>query len=84
MNTLEQLVLFLPSLWVFASYVSPLWAAWLGVVFVIGRALYAVTYVRDPRSRGMGFALTALPTLIMMFGIAIWAIRAAFVTAAVQ
>jgi len=84
MNTLEQLALFLPSLWIFASYVSPLWAACLGVVFVIGRVIYAVTYVRDPRSRSIGFALTALPTMAMIAGIAIWAIRAAFVTASVQ
>ena len=41
MNTLEQLVLFLPSLWIFARYVSPIWAAALGAVFIIGRAIYA-------------------------------------------
>jgi len=84
MNTLEQLVLFLPSLWIFASYVSPLWAAGFGVVFIVGRAIYAITYVREPRSRSIGFGLTFLPTLAMMIGIVIWAIRAAFVTAVVQ
>jgi glutathione S-transferase len=82
MNTIEQLVLFLPSLWIFAAYVSPLWAACLGLVFILGRAIYAVTYVRDPRSRSLGFALTALPTLTMLVGIAMWAIRAAIVIAA--
>jgi len=76
MNTLEQLVLFLPSLWIFAHFVSPLWAAALGVVFIIGRAIYAVTYVRDPKSRSLGFALTSLPTFVMLIGIIVWAIRA--------
>lgn len=76
MNTLEQLVLFLPALWIFAAYVSPVWAAALGAVFVIGRAIYAATYIRNPKSRSLGFALTALPTLAMMIGILVWGIRA--------
>lgn len=76
MNTLEQLMVFLPSLWIFASYVSALWAAALGCLFIVGRAVYAVAYVRDPRSRSLGFALTALPTMAMMIGIVMWAIRA--------
>lgn len=75
-NTLEQLILFLPSLWIFAAYVSPLWASALGVVYVIGRAIYAGSYVRDPKSRSLGFALTALPTLAMMVGILAWAVHA--------
>lgn len=82
MNTLEQLVMFLPSLWIFASYISPLWAAALGVVFVIGRAIYATSYVRDPRSRSLGFGLSAFPTLAMMIGIVVWAVRAIVLGAA--
>lgn len=76
MNTLEQLVLFLPSLWVFASYVSPLSAAGLGVVFIVGRAIYAASYIRDPKSRSLGFALTALPTLALLLGGIVGAVRA--------
>jgi len=51
MNTLEQLVVFLPALWIFASFVSSLWAAILGAIFIVGRAIYAVTYVKDPKKR---------------------------------
>lgn len=76
MNTLEQLLMFLPSLWIFATYVSPLWAAALGVVFILGRAIYAMTYVRDPKSRGLGFGLTAFPTFALMIGSVVWAVRA--------
>jgi hypothetical protein len=76
MNTLEQLVLFLPMLWMFAYFVSPIWAAALGAVFVIGRAIYAASYIRDPKSRALGFALTVLPTLLMLIGIVVWAVRA--------
>ena len=42
-NTLENLILFLPGLYLFAHYASPRWAAILGVVFLVGRQLYAVT-----------------------------------------
>ncbi len=76
MNTLEQLVLFLPTLWIFAAFISPLWAAGFGVVFIIGRAVYAAAYVRDPKSRTVGFALTALPTIGMMAWTLFWAVRA--------
>lgn len=76
MNTQEQLLVFLPALWIFASFISPLWAAVLGAIFVVGRAVYATTYVRDPKSRSIGFALTALPNLLMLLGILIWAVWA--------
>lgn len=81
MNTLEQLTVFLPSLWIFAWFVSPIWAAALGTIFVIGRAIYAATYIRDPKSRALGFAMSMLPTLAMVIGIVIWAIRAIVITA---
>jgi uncharacterized membrane protein YecN with MAPEG domain len=67
-NTIEQLVIFLPALFLFAHYASAAWAAALGIVFVIGRALYAWAYVRDPARRGPGFLLTILPNLILTLG----------------
>lgn len=82
MNTQEQLVMFLPALWIFAVYISPLWAAALGVVFILGRAIYAMSYVRDPKSRSLGFGLTAFPVLVMLIGIVVWAIRAILIGAA--
>lgn len=82
MNTLEQLVMFLPALWIFAAYISPLWAAALGVVFILGRAIYATAYVRDPKSRSLGFGLSAFPTLAMLIGIVVWAVRAILLGAA--
>lgn len=76
MNTLEQLMMFLPTLWIFASFVSPSWAAGFGAVFVIGRGIYSMSYVREPKSRAVGFALTALPIFTMLIWIAVWAVRA--------
>ena len=68
MNTLESLVLFLPSIFVFATYVSTDIAAALGVVFIIGRQMYLRSYVKDPKSRGAGYMLTFLPSTILAVG----------------
>jgi uncharacterized MAPEG superfamily protein len=67
-NTVEQLVVFLPALFLFASYVSPRWGAILGLVFIAGRAIYARSYVADPESRSLGFGLSVVPTLLMLLG----------------
>lgn len=75
MNTLEQLVVFLPAIWLFAQFGSPQWAAGLGAVYLVGRTLYLLSYVKDPKSRGLGFALTAVPTLIMIIGTLVEAVR---------
>jgi hypothetical protein len=68
MNTIEQLVLFLPGLFGFAWYVSEPWAAAMGGVFLVGRALYARGYVQDPARRGPGFGLTLLANLVLVVG----------------
>jgi uncharacterized membrane protein YecN with MAPEG domain len=81
MNTLELLAMFLPALWLFGSYVSALWAAALGAVFIIGRGIYGVTYVSDPKQRSLGYALSILPTLALLLGAGIWAVRALMVSA---
>ncbi len=67
-NTLEQLVLFLPSLWLCALALSPLWAGIIGLVFVIARMLYAVTYARAPESRGPGFIVGFVATVLLLLG----------------
>jgi hypothetical protein len=67
-NTLEQLVLLVPSLYLFSRYGNPLWAAGLGVVYLLGREIYAATYVKNPAKRSLGYALTALPIMILLVG----------------
>jgi uncharacterized membrane protein YecN with MAPEG domain len=68
MNTIEQLVIFLPSLALFAWAVSAPWAAALGVVFIVGRALYARGYIQDPAKRGPGFLLTLIANAALILG----------------
>jgi glutathione S-transferase len=67
-NTVEQLVVFLPGILLFGVYVSEVWAASLGLVFILGRALYARGYVTDPARRGPGFGLTLLANGILVVG----------------
>ncbi len=74
-NMLEQLVVFLPALWIFCLTVQPLIGAVLGIVFIIGRMLYSISYAADPTKRGLGFALGILPTLILLLGGLIGVIR---------
>lgn len=69
MNTLEQLVVFVPAIWLFAQLVSPRWAFILGAVYLGGRFIYFFSYVRNPKSRSLGFALTSLPFMIMLAGV---------------
>ena len=77
-NTLELMVAFVPAMWLFGTYVSPTWAAGLGLVYVIGRIAYLVGYVADPAKREVGFGLSVLPILVLLVG-GLWgAARAMF------
>ena len=75
-NTMEQLVVFVPAMWLFATYVSATVAAVLGLVFVIGRVLYMRGYVQDPSKRSVGFVVSAIPLLILLLGSVIGAVLA--------
>jgi hypothetical protein len=67
-NTLEMLVLLLPGLYLFGRYFNPLWAAGLGVVYLVGREIYAASYVKNPAARGPGYGLSMLPSMILVIG----------------
>jgi glutathione S-transferase len=67
-NTLEWLPIFLVSLWLFAIYWMDWVAALLGVVWIVGRILYALGYMADPAKRELGFSIQALATAALLFG----------------
>ena len=67
-NTLEQLVLFLPALWIFAIVVSPMYAAGLGAVWLVGRVLYAWGYYQAAEKRGPGFGISSLAAIVLILG----------------
>ncbi len=78
MNTLELLVMFIPAIWIFARYISAPIAAALGAVFLVGRVIYFRSYVKEPRSRELGFALSAGPVMILLIGAIFGAARSAW------
>jgi uncharacterized membrane protein YecN with MAPEG domain len=73
MNTLEQLIMFIPSILLFAHYFDPRIAAAIGAIFLIGRVVYFRSYVRDPKSRSLGFGLSFLPIVVLLVGAVIGA-----------
>jgi glutathione S-transferase len=67
-NTMEQLVVVLPALWLFAWYIEPYAAAAAGLLFIAGRWLYCSDYAKDPAKRGRGFAVGNLGQTILLLG----------------
>ncbi len=67
-NTIEQLMIFIPSIVLFGHYLSAPIAAGLGLVFVLGRAMFAIGYWQDPSKRGPGFGLTILSNVVLLLG----------------
>jgi len=72
-NTMEQLVVFVPALWIYAHLVNPFWGAGIGIFFVIGRFIYRAAYLKDPASRSNGFTIGTLATAVLL----IWSLVAA-------
>jgi len=67
-NTLEQLIIFIPALFIFAYYLSAKWALIPGGIFIIGRQLYAIAYRKDPSKRVLGMTLTLLANVVLVLG----------------
>ena len=67
-NTLEWFPIFLPSLWLFAIYISDPIAAALGVVWIAGRILYMTGYAQAAEKRGRGFGIQAAATILLWLG----------------
>ncbi|MDB6042859.1 MAG: hypothetical protein JWM63_1410 [Gammaproteobacteria bacterium] len=80
MNTLELLVVFVPSILLFGQYFGGYLAAALGVVYLIGRFVYFSSYVKEPKSRSLGYGVSVLPIMVLLVGAIIGAIRATMIT----
>jgi glutathione S-transferase len=68
MNTLEWMPIFLPSLWLFAIYVSDPIAALLGLFWIVGRILYMTGYSQAAEKRRRGFGIQATAAIILWVG----------------
>lgn len=67
-NTVEQLVIFIPGLWMFGYYVNAMFGAGLGLLFIIGRFVYRNSYVKNPQQRSAGFGIGALAMVVLVVG----------------
>lgn len=68
MNTLEQLVALLPAMYVAARYWPANYVAAIGAVYLVGRVMYWRAYVKAPQTRGLGFALSFFPVMVLVLG----------------
>lgn len=75
-NTLEQLVIFVPALVLFAAAWGDSPAAILGIFWPVGRVIYAVRYYAGV-NRSLGFGLAFIPTMILLVGALAKAVMAA-------
>jgi glutathione S-transferase len=75
MNTLESTVIFLPALWLAASYWKPALAALIGAVWLIGRIWYAVSYQRDPKRRSSAYGLSVAACIVLVVSSAVGWVR---------
>jgi glutathione S-transferase len=76
MNTVEQMVFFLPALWLYAVLLSDKGGAVGGLIWVIGRAVYAVAYLNNPAKRGPGTMISTLAMIGLYLGAVYGVVRA--------
>ncbi len=67
-NTMEQLVVFVPALWIFAHYWDAKWGAAIGLIYIASRFVYYLGYLKDPKDRGRGFGIGFVTTAVLMIG----------------
>lgn len=65
-NTLEQLIITLPAMWLCAHYFNTNVAAIMGLAFLIGRFIYSILYIREPKSRAPGFIIGFFANIILV------------------
>lgn len=69
-NTLEWMPTFLVPLWLCAIYFSDVAAAALGLVWIVGRAVYFAGYSQAVEKRLPGFFIQGLACLLLFVGAA--------------
>ena len=73
-NTLEQMPIFLPLMWIFALTVSSFYAFILGIIWSIGRVAYMIGYYKSVEGRNNFIArLSPIILIIFLFG-SIWSV----------
>jgi len=68
MNTLEQMMIHLPLLWISAFAMDDVFAASFGFVWLFSRIIYARGYYRKAKSRAKGFLLGMVMNAVLFAG----------------
>ncbi len=74
LNTLEQMAMFLPAIFLAAPVLGDTITAGVGLLWSVGRIVYARAYYADAAKRGPGFGMTMLATLILVLAAAFGAV----------
>ncbi len=77
-NMVEQMIFHLPALWLFAAAWGDFLAGLLGLVFVVGRIMYARGYYEAAEKRGRGFGISSIASILLALGALIGAVIALF------
>ena len=67
-NTIEHMVLFLPLMWLSVQYWGDNLTAGAAAVWLVGRALYARAYQKDPTKRTAGLLISLVALLAVLVG----------------
>ncbi|QIR40527.1 MAPEG family protein [Tolypothrix sp. PCC 7910] len=67
-NTIEQMIFFLPALWIFSFYVNSLWGAAIGAIWLVGRVAYAWGYYQAAEKRMIGFVISTFSSVVLLLG----------------
>src|ERR1044071_4146927 len=59
-NTVESFIVFLPALWLAALYFQGWLPPVIGLIWCLGRIVYAFGYMSDPNRRHIGFGICML------------------------
>ena len=60
LNTIENVSMFLPALWLYAIFIGDKGAGDSGMIWLLGRIWYAIAYQNNPAKRGYGFLISLL------------------------
>lgn len=77
LNTIESAIVFLPALWLAARWGSAYAVPAAGALWVAGRVLYALAYLKDPAGRSLGFSMSFFAIIVLMIDATIGLVRAA-------
>lgn len=65
-NTLELLIMLIPGVWIASAYWNTLFIAAMLAIYIVGRHLYYIGYIEDPKKRSMGFLVSVFPILLLL------------------